>query len=136
VDPAVSAKAASVDVAGEFARIRAAHRSPLAAVFAVADWMAAMPANKRPLANPRAMHAEIRRLLDDAVAERELLKCDTNRLADAVQSLITGALLQWAIDHRGKVGERLRADLDTLLKPRHCPPRERRRHPRRPVRRT
>jgi len=132
-----SPRAATGDLAAEVTRIRAAHRSPLAAIFGVADFIAATASShKRARAHSRAMHTQIRRLLDDAVAERELLKCDTNRLAGTVQSLITGSLLQWAIDRDGKVGDRLRADLDTLLKPRHCPPRERRRHPRRPVRRT
>ena len=79
------------------------------------------------------MHAEIKQLLDDAVTEGTLQRCDTTRLARAVQGLIGGSLLQWAIDRDGKAADRLREDLDSLLKPRHCPPRERRRHPRRIV---
>src|SRR5438874_2348746 len=51
-------------------------------------------------------------------------------LARAVQVVIGGALLQWAIDRDGKVADRLHDDLDTLLKPRHCP-----REPRRRIRR-
>ena len=39
-----------------------------------------------------------------------------------------------AIDRDGKATDRLREDLDSLLKPRHCPPRERRRISRRAVR--
>jgi len=78
----------------------------------------------------RAMQGELKSLLDEAVHAGELQRCDTMRLARAVQALIGGSLLQWAIDRDTKVVERLRQDLDTLLKPRHGPPREGRRRPR------
>ena len=141
-------------LASEFDRIRAAHRSALGVVYGVAECMAAMAVSpqtlsnslaflqmdlvdpdfhKHALAHSKAMHAEIKRLLDDAVNEGSLQRCDTGRLARAVQGLIGGSLLQWAIDRDGKAADRLREDLDSLLKPRHCPPRERRRHPRRTV---
>ncbi len=141
-------------LASEFDRIRAAHRSALGVVYGVAECMAAMAVSpqtlsnslaflqmdlvdpdfhKHALAHSKAMHAEIKRLLDDAVTEGALQRCDTGRLARAVQGLIGGSLLQWAIDREGKAADRLREDLDSLLKPRHCPPRERRRHPRRTV---
>jgi AcrR family transcriptional regulator len=141
-------------LASEFDRIRAAHRSALGVVYGVAECMAAMAVSpqtlsnslaflqmdlvdpdfhKHALAHSKAMHAEIKRLLDDAVTEGSLQRCDTGRLARAVQGLIGGSLLQWAIDRDGKAADRLREDLDSLLKPRHCPPRERRRHPRRTV---
>jgi AcrR family transcriptional regulator len=141
-------------LASEFDRNRAAHRSALGVVYGVAECMAAMAVSpqtlsnslaflqmdlvdpdfhKHALAHSKAMHAEIKRLLDDAVTEGSLQRCDTGRLARAVQGLIGGSLLQWAIDRDGKAADRLREDLDSLLKPRHCPPRERRRHPRRTV---
>jgi AcrR family transcriptional regulator len=138
----------------EFTRIRAKHRSPLAAVFGLADCVAAMAHtpetlsnslaflqmdlvdpdfHKHALAHSRGMVAGIRHLLDEAVAAGELQRCDTARLARAVQGLIGGSLLQWAIDREGKAADRLREDLDSLLKPRHCPPRERRHRLRRPT---
>ena len=80
------------------------------------------------------MIAGIKALLDEAVEAGELLRCDTTRLARAVQGLIGGSLLQWAIDREGKAADRLREDLDSLLKPRHCPPRNRRRFARPAVR--
>jgi AcrR family transcriptional regulator len=144
------------DVAGEFRRIRSRRRTPLAAVYDFAGSLAAKGATARTLSNSlaflqlelvdpdfhslalaqtRAVHGEIKTLLDEAVVQGELQKCDTGRLARAVQSLLAGSLLQWAIDRDGKAAHRLREDLDSLLNPRHCPPRERRRHPRRPVRR-
>src|SRR6266508_1023625 len=144
-------------LATEFERIRARHRAPLAAVYGVADCMAAMAVTPEVLSNSlaflqmdladpefhrhalthsKAMHAGIKGLLDEAVTQGELRKCDTSRLGRAVQALIGGSLLQWAIDRDGKAVDRLREDLDALLKPRHCPPRDRRRHARRPIRRS
>jgi AcrR family transcriptional regulator len=125
----------------EFARIRAAARSPLAAIYATADCMAAMAPSADALSNglaflqmdlvdpdfhthahahSRAMQAELEALLDEAMARRELQRSDTTRLARAVQSLIGGSLLQWAIDRDSKVKDRLRQDLDTLLRPRRA----------------
>lgn len=139
---------------GEFTRIRARHRSPIAAVYDVAQCVAAMADtpetlsnslaflqmdlvdpdfHKHALAHSHGMSAGIKALLDEAVSGGELQRCDTARLARAVQALIGGSLLQWAIDREGKAADRLREDLDSLLKPRHCPPRERRRRPRRPI---
>jgi AcrR family transcriptional regulator len=146
------AAAGSAGLADEFARIRAASRSALAAVAAVGDCMAAMAESpetlansltflqmdlvdpdfhKHALAHSRAMQAELTRLLDEAVAAGDLQRCDTRKLARAIQSLIGGAMLQWAIDRDTSVTERLREDLDTLLRPRQRSPRPRRRHPRR-----
>src|SRR5882762_2801725 len=150
------AAAGSGTLGGEFARIRAEHRSPLAAVYGVAGCMAAMAEtpemlsnglaflqmdlmdpdfHKHALAHSRAMQLEITALLDDAVAAGELQKCDTTRLARAVEVTIGASMLQRAIDRHGQVKDRLTEDLDSLLRPRHCPPRDRRRHPRRKVRR-
>ncbi len=147
----------SSGLAEEFARIRTNSKSALAAIYATADCMAAMAQTPEMLANSvaflqldlsdpdfhkhahahsRAMQAEIKALLDEAVAAGDLVCRETTNLARAVQSMIGGALLQWAIDRDGKVNERLREDLDTLLKPRtpaKASPagrRERRRHKR------
>ena len=146
----------------EFARIRKGSKSALATVYATADCMAAMAQTPEMLANSvaflqldltdpdfhkhahahsRAMQASIKALLDEAIAEGDLVCRDTSRLARAVQTMIGGSLLQWAIDRDGKVNDRLREDLDTLLKPRAPAKtaahggghRERRKHPRRKV---
>ena len=150
-----AAAAASEDVS-QFARVRAAHRSPLAAVYGIAACVATKDDTPDTVANglailqrdvvdpefhPHALlqsrntQAAISGLLDEAVEAGELQKCDTTRLARAVQALVRGSLLQWAIDREGKVSERLREDLDALLRPRHCPPRDRRRVARRQVKR-
>jgi AcrR family transcriptional regulator len=142
----------------EFARIRRTSKSALAAIYATADCMAAMAQTPEMLANSvaflqldlsdpefhkhahahsRAMQGEIKALLDEAVAAGDLVCRETTGLARAVQSMIGGALLQWAIDRDGKVTERLREDLEILLKPRTPAKasgrRERRRHARRSV---
>jgi AcrR family transcriptional regulator len=141
----------------EFARIRAAHRSPLAAIVGVGVGIASMAESpetvsnsfaflqmalvdpefhKHALAHSRTMQVEVTKLLNEAVAAGELQGCDTRKLARAVQSLLSGSMLQWAIDRDSTVLERVHEDLDTLLRPRHCPPRERRRHPRRKITRS
>jgi AcrR family transcriptional regulator len=151
------ASSGSIGLPEEFARIRAAHRSPLAAVIGVGDCMAAMAESpetlsnslaflqmdlvdpefhRHALAHSRTMQAEITSLLDEAVAAGELQRCDTRKLARAVQSLLGGSMLQWAIDRDSTVLERVHEDLDSLLRPRYCPPRERRRHPRRKIARS
>jgi AcrR family transcriptional regulator len=141
----------------EFARIRAAHRSPLAAIVGVGDCIASMAESpetlsnslaflqmdlvdpdfhKHALAHSHTMRTEIAKLLDEAVTAGELQPCDTRKLARAVQSLLGGSMLQWAIDRDSTVLERVHEDLDTLLRPRHCHPRERQRHPRRKITRS
>jgi hypothetical protein len=74
---------------------------------------------------------EIRKFLDDAIKSGELQPCDTERLAFAVAGMMNGSLLQWAIDREGDVKERMRADLDTLLRPRRVPSMKRSRRRRR-----
>jgi AcrR family transcriptional regulator len=147
----------------ELKRIRATHRSPLAAVYAIAACMAAMADTPRTLSNSlaflqrdlvdpefhrhalahsRGMQAGIKTLLEEAMTQGELPHGDARRLTRAVQAIVGGSLLQWAIDREGKVADRLREDLDALLKPRAATAtkashdearRERRRHPRRRV---
>jgi AcrR family transcriptional regulator len=150
------AAAGSSDVSQELQAIRAQHSSPLAAVYGVAHCMAAMADTPETLANSlaflqmdlvdpdfhqhalvhsRAMQAGIKALLDEAVEEGELAPTDTTRLARAVQAMIGGSLLQWAIDREGRVADRLREDLDALMNSRYSRSRSRSRHPRRKRRR-
>lgn len=129
-----------------FAQIRAAHPTAAAAIGGVAECMAGMAETPEALSNAlaflqidltdpefhryalahaREMRAGIRGLLDEAVASGEIARCDTARLARAVQAMINGSLLQWAIDREGDVARRLRDDVETLLAPyrRPGPPR-------------
>jgi AcrR family transcriptional regulator len=131
-------KLAPDTVDGEFARLRAAHPSPLAAVRAVAECMAGMAPTPGELANhlaflvmdltdpdfhrpalehARAFAAELKALLDEAVAAGELARCDTASLARLVQETIHGALVSWAIFREGTAQEWVRRDMETLLAP-------------------
>jgi AcrR family transcriptional regulator len=122
----------------QYAAIRAAHPSPLAALFAVADCMAGMAPTPEALANnlaylhidltdpdfhrlaleqARAARAELRAILDDAVKAGELAPCNTQRLARAVGVTLGGGLLAWAIEREGSAADWLRYDLETLLAP-------------------
>jgi AcrR family transcriptional regulator len=139
-------------LADQFAHIRASSKTALGAVVAVGDCMAAMAHSPEAMSNSlaflqmdlvdpefhalalahsRSTCAEIVKLLDEAIAARELARCDTRALARTIQSLIGGSLVQWAIDRDTTVLERVREDLDTLLRPRRRIPRARRRQVRR-----
>jgi AcrR family transcriptional regulator len=122
----------------EYAAIRAAHASPLAALFAIADCMAGMASTPESLANhvaflhidltdsdfhelalsqAHAARTELQLLLDAAVKVGELVPCDTLRLARAVQITLGGSLLAWAIERQGTARDCLRDDLEMLLTP-------------------
>ena len=126
----------------EFARIRAAHHSPLATLVAVGACMAQMARTPEALANSlaffqmdiadpefhrlarehaRQFRAELRAMLDEAVEAGELRKCATARLANAVQGLIGGSMMNWAIHREGKAAAWIEADLETLLRPLQVP---------------
>lgn len=128
-----------VQGAGEcFARLRAAHRSPLAALFAALGEMACLCESPEALANnlafleidltDRDFHrlalenarqtlAGYRTLLADAIAAGELARCNTARMARALSAMASGSLLSWAILREGSVTDWLRADIETLLGP-------------------
>ena len=122
----------------QYAAIRSAHPSPLAALFAVADCMAGMAPTPEALANhlaflhidltdpdfhqlalvqAREARAELQAILEAAVTAGELKKCDTARLTRAVQVTFGGGLLAWAIEREGTAAQWLRYDLETLLSP-------------------
>jgi AcrR family transcriptional regulator len=65
----------------------------------------------------RDTHIQIRELLDEAVAARELVPGDTERLARAVHDVYTGAVLNWAVFREGPVEDRVLQGLATLLSP-------------------
>jgi len=121
-----------------FARLRAAHRSPLAALFAALEEMACLCESPEALANnlafleidltdpdfhrlalknSRQTLAGYRALLHDAIAAGEIVKCNTVRMARALSAMAGGSLLSWAILREGTVTRWLRADIETLLAP-------------------
>ena len=136
-----------------FAAVRGAHRSPLAALIAAATDMTRHIKSPEELANglaflqmdvsdpafhrlavdnSRRMLAGYRRLVEEAVAAGELVRCDTARLARAIGAVSGGSLLGWAILRQGSAERWVKADLMTLLEPyrRRLPRRPRTRDPR------
>jgi hypothetical protein len=55
------------------------------------------------LQNSRATLAKYPELLDEAVAAREIVTCDTARLARALSALSSGSMLNWEILREGDV---------------------------------
>jgi len=88
------------------------------------------------LARSRGMRSGIKALLDEAVEAEELLRTTTDSLARAVQAMMRGSLLQWAIDREGKATDRLTEELGALLNSRNSAFHHRRRHRRRKARRS
>jgi hypothetical protein len=120
------------------AAIRAAHPAPLDALRATADCLTAMASSPEELANHlaflcmdltdpefhhyaleqgRVFQAELKALLDAAVAAGELAACDTEDLARLVQELLHGAMVAWAIYREGTAQEWVRRELELLLAP-------------------
>ena len=69
------------------------------------------------LAQFRAIREETRKLLDEAMAAREIVKCDTARLARLIQQVNGGSMLDWAVFREGTLAHWLRRDLEALLLP-------------------
>jgi hypothetical protein len=69
------------------------------------------------LENSRRILAGYQRLLDEAVAAREIVPCDTARLARAVDAVAGGSLIGWAVYREGTAETWVRTDLQTLLDP-------------------
>ena len=69
------------------------------------------------LAQFKALRAETRKLLDEAVAAGELAKCDTATLARLIQQVNGGSMLDWAVFREGSLATWLRRDLEALLRP-------------------
>lgn len=121
-----------------FPGLRAAHRSPLAALLGMAGCMAMMGTTPEAIANTLAFlqidltdpefhshalrasqgtHAGIRDLVRDAIRAGELVRCDPGRLASALQATMNGALLNWAVHRDGDMVGFIRRDLKTVLDP-------------------
>ncbi|MFF3787073.1 TetR family transcriptional regulator C-terminal domain-containing protein [Streptomyces sp. NPDC001933] len=76
------------------------------------------------LAVHQAQGRAIEELLIAAVSSGELRAgTDTAALAGAVQAIIAGAGLTWALDRQGMLPQRLRREINTLVSP-HIPPSE------------
>jgi AcrR family transcriptional regulator len=132
------ARSARDSVDACFDIVRASHPSPLAAVLAAATEMTRYVKSPEEMSNhlaflqtdlsdpdfyavmlenSRRIIAGYQSLLDEAVTARELVPCDTARLARAVDALSGGSLIGWAVYREGEAEAWVRHDLDTLLEP-------------------
>jgi AcrR family transcriptional regulator len=131
-------KAWTADVAGQFAVARAKYRLPLRTLIEMFAECSSFAATPESMANALAylqidltdpeFHAvlltqyattrdETKKLLDDAVAARELEPCDTADLARLVQQVNGGAMLDWAVYRKGSLSAWIRHSLESLLAP-------------------
>ena len=123
----------------EFAALREAHpSSPTAALLAMADCMSRLVSTPEEISNGLAflqmdltdpefhrlalasgdvMHAETRRLVADAVKAGELTGVQVDSLARALQSVLHGSMVSWAIARQGSLRDWLKRDLETVLRP-------------------
>jgi AcrR family transcriptional regulator len=131
-------KAWTADVAGQFARARAKHGSPLKTLIELLVESSAFAATPESMANFLAyvqidltdpeFHAvlltqfattrnQTEKLLDDAITARELKPCDNVALARLVQQVNAGAMLDWAVYRKGPLSAWIRRSLESLLAP-------------------
>lgn len=140
-------KTAPAGAPEQFAAARTKHKSPLKALVELFVECAGFASTPESMANGLAylqndltdpeFHAitlaqfvaireETRKLLDTAIAAKELVKCDTAKLSRLLQHTYGGSMLDWAIFREGSLASWVRADLEALLWP------YRRSHKRRP----
>jgi AcrR family transcriptional regulator len=131
-------KSGTADVAAQFSAARRRYKSPLKTLVELYVECSGFAATPEAMANGLAylqndltdpdfraitlalfegMREETRKLLDEAVAARELVKCDTAGLARCMQQLNRGSMVDWAVFRKGTLGGWLRRDLEVLLKP-------------------
>jgi AcrR family transcriptional regulator len=120
----------------EVAAVRAAAASPLAAILDLSITRTAHAHTPEALANhlaffqldlseadlrlhavayARSLRQAIQGMLDEAVSAGELRPCDTALLSRAVEAMLNGSPLTWALHREGDVESATRADLAALL---------------------
>lgn len=131
-------KSGTADVPAQFAAARVKYQSPLKALvelFVECSSFASTPESmanglaylQNDLTDPefravtlaqfKIVREETLKLLDEAVAARELIKCDTAELARLFQQVNGGSMLDWAVFREGSLAAWLRHDLEALLHP-------------------
>jgi AcrR family transcriptional regulator len=131
----------------QFAAARARYKSPLQALIEIYTHCASFAPTPEAMANGlawlqndltdpdfhtitlaqfRAVRAETKKLLDEAVAARELHPCNTAALAQLIQNVNGGTMLSWAVYRQGSLATWLRRDLEMLLRPYRSSPRSER----------
>jgi AcrR family transcriptional regulator len=131
-------KSWTAEVASQFASVRKKHGSPLKALiefFAGSSAFLATPESvayflayfQIDLTDPEfhavllaqfvIVHAEAKKLLDNAIAVNELEPCDTGALARLIQQVNGGCMLDWAVYRKGPLDVWVRRSLNALLRP-------------------
>jgi AcrR family transcriptional regulator len=131
-------KAWTADVSGQFATARAKYGSPLKTLIELLVELSGFAATPESMANFLAYlqidlsdpefravllqqfvttRDETKKLLDEAIAARELKPCDTAALARLVQQVNGGAMLDWAVYRKGPLAAWIRRSLEALLAP-------------------
>lgn len=131
-------KTGPASVPEQFAAGRAKHKSPLKALvelFVECSGFASTPESMAnglaylqidltdpefraiTLAQFKAIRAETRKMLDEAVVARELTPCDTAEFARLFQQVNGGSMLDWAVYREGTLASWVRRDLEALLRP-------------------
>ncbi|HUQ80662.1 MAG TPA: TetR family transcriptional regulator [Gemmatimonadaceae bacterium] len=133
------AKGAAESTGDFIGELKAAHRSPLAAVRAYAECMAQLAQSPAALARnlaylqidladpdfrdqlavqARATRAGLEDLLQSAVAARELKRgTDIPALARTVEAMVNGSMMTWAFYSEGPAERWIRHDVDAVLAP-------------------
>ena len=122
----------------EYAAIRAKHPDPLDAIRAVVRCFAQMAPTPEAVSNglaflqmdlsdpdfhayahaqARAKLLELKKILDDGVKSGRFVKCNTTRLAFALNAIIGGAMVSWAVVRDGTAEETMQQAVDTLMTP-------------------
>ena len=73
--------------------------------------------HRHALAQARATLAEFKKLLDEGVKRGRLVKCDTAKLAFALNAIIGGSMLSWAVLREGTSQHAMLQAVETLMKP-------------------
>jgi len=119
--------------------LRRKHRTPLATLRAYARCMGDLAASPEALArnlaylqidlidpdfraplveNARATRAELEALITEAVGKKELVRdVDARSLARTVETIVSGALLTWAVHREGTAASWIVRELDSAIAP-------------------
>ncbi len=131
-------RSGTADVAAQFSAARRKYKSPLKTLVELYVDCSGFAATPKAMANSlsylqndltdpdfravtlalfKGMREETRKLLDEAVAAGELVKCETAGLARCMQQVNRGSMLDWAVFREGTLGAWLRRDLEILVRP-------------------
>ena len=122
-----------------FSQLRAAHRSPLAALRAYSDGMASLASSPAALARnfaylqidltdpdfrkhlakqAMATRRQLQKLVREAIDAGELdPQTRPAQLARTIEAIVTGSMMSWAFYQRGPAAKWMRRDLEAVLAP-------------------